>query len=73
MFRSFNVGLRQVARMTAQAGIERLLRLHQRKCPRDGGLAAACRNVLLCRSMAAFATVFSGGLARCDALEVGFL
>ena len=74
MFRSLDVGLRQVLRMTAQAGIQRLLRLHQRKCARDRGLAAARRDVLLCRSMAAFAArLVRRLLARCDALEVRIL
>ena len=41
MFRALDICLFQVARMAPQAGVQHLLRRHQRKCPRNGVLPAA--------------------------------
>src|SRR5215471_9075316 len=50
-----NVGLAQVEGVTYQAGVEHLLRRHERKCARNGGFAAPCLYVLLPGSVASFA------------------
>src|ERR1035441_4104764 len=74
VFRSPDIGPRQIARMTPQAGVQHLLRLHQRKCPRDGRLPAARLHVLPCRSMTTFAArLLLRLLTRRDALVVRIL
>src|SRR5262249_3044499 len=69
-----NVGLGQIEGVTYQAGVENLLRRHERKCARNGGFAAPCLYVLLPGSVASFATrALRRLLAGGDAYEVRIL
>src|ERR1019366_1584800 len=71
---SLNVRPRQIARMAPQARVQHLLRIHQRKCPRDGGLPAVRFQVLLGRTVTTFAARLLRGLfARRDALVMRIL
>src|SRR5262249_61827286 len=68
------VGLGQIEGVTYQAGVENLLRRHERKCARNGGFAAPCLYVLLPGSVASFATrALRRLLAGGDAYEVRIL
>ena len=55
VFGTLYVGARQVARMTAEAGIECLFGRHQGEGARNSGLTATRGDVFGRRSMAAFA------------------